>query len=54
MRNALDVRPRDMMESFLLGETFKYLYLLFSDREEIPLDRWVLNRGAGEVTSGKL
>ncbi len=48
MRNALDVRPRDMMESFLLGETFKYLYLLFADadRHEIPLDRWVINTEA--------
>ena len=34
VRNALDTRPRDMMESFFLGETLKYLYLLFADRQE--------------------
>ena len=33
VRNALDTRPRDMMESFFLGETLKYLYLLFADRQ---------------------
>eukprot|EP01138_Halocafeteria_seosinensis_P005982 gb/GECG01006114.1/.p1 GENE.gb/GECG01006114.1/~~gb/GECG01006114.1/.p1 ORF type:complete len:1193 (+),score=115.25 gb/GECG01006114.1/:1-3579(+) len=31
------------MESFLLAETFKYLYLLFSDDESVPLDEWVFN-----------
>ncbi len=46
VRNALDTRPKNMMESFLLGETFKYLYLLFADRHEVPLDRWVLNTEA--------
>ncbi len=44
--NPLDLRPRDMMESFLLGETFKYLYLLFADRQEIDLDQWVINTEA--------
>ena len=34
VKNALDTRPRDMMESFFLGETLKYLYLLFADRQE--------------------
>ena len=33
VRNALDTRHRDMMESFFLGETLKYLYLLFADRQ---------------------
>jgi len=46
VRNPLDTRPRDMMESFFLGETLKYLYLLFADRHEINLDRWVFNTEA--------
>jgi len=46
VRNPLDTRPRDMMESFFLGETLKYLYLLFADRHEVDLDRWVFNTEA--------
>lgn len=46
VRNALDLRPRDMMESFFLGETLKYLYLLFSDQQEIDLKQWVFNTEA--------
>jgi len=36
------------MESFWLGETLKYLYLLFSDnpRPLISLDRYVFNTEA--------
>ena len=43
VRNPLDTRPKDMMESFFLGETLKYLYLLFADRHEIDLSQWVFN-----------
>jgi len=46
VRNALDTRPKDMMESFFLGETLKYLYLLFADRHEINLSQWVFNTEA--------
>ncbi len=46
VRNPLDLRPKDMMESFFLGETLKYLYLLFADRHEIDLDSWVINTEA--------
>lgn len=47
VKNALNTRPRDMMESFWLAETLKYLYLLFSeDRNEIDLDKWVFNTEA--------
>ena len=46
VRNPLDTRPKDMMESFFLGETLKYLYLLFSDKHEIDLDKWVFNTEA--------
>jgi len=46
VRNPLDTRPRDMMESFFLGETLKYLYLLFADKHEIDLNRWIFNTEA--------
>lgn len=39
--------PRDKMESFFLGETLKYLYLLFSDDPGlISLDEYVFNTEA--------
>ncbi|KAK7687285.1 hypothetical protein QCA50_009790 [Cerrena zonata] len=31
------------MPSFFMAETLKYLYLLFTDEELIPLDQWVFN-----------
>ncbi|XP_058813455.1 endoplasmic reticulum mannosyl-oligosaccharide 1,2-alpha-mannosidase [Topomyia yanbarensis] len=47
VKNPLNTRPRDMMESFWLGETLKYFYLLFSDdRSEIDLDKYVFNTEA--------
>lgn len=47
VKNQLNTRPRDMMESFWLGETLKYFYLLFSDdRTEIDLDKYVFNSEA--------
>lgn len=46
VRNPIDTRPKDMMESFFLGETLKYLYLLFADKHEIDLDKWVFNTEA--------
>ena len=46
VRNALDLRPKDMMESFFLGETLKYLYLLFAEKQEIDLKKWVFNTEA--------
>lgn len=49
VRSADDPRPggaRDKMESFFLGETLKYLYLLFTDEDILPLDRYVLNTEA--------
>ncbi|KAK8595807.1 hypothetical protein V6N12_064316 [Hibiscus sabdariffa] len=33
----------NMMQSFFLAETLKYLYLLFSPPSVIPLDEWVFN-----------
>ncbi|XP_028274112.1 endoplasmic reticulum mannosyl-oligosaccharide 1,2-alpha-mannosidase [Parambassis ranga] len=39
--------PRDKMESFFLGETLKYFYLLFSnDTELLGLDKYVFNTEA--------
>uniref|UniRef100_A0A1B0EXD3 alpha-1,2-Mannosidase n=1 Tax=Phlebotomus papatasi TaxID=29031 RepID=A0A1B0EXD3_PHLPP len=47
VKNVLNTRPRDMMESFFLGETLKYFYLLFSDdRKEIDIDQYVFNSEA--------
>ena len=36
----------DVQQSFFLAETLKYLYLLFSDDDLIPLDHWVFNTEA--------
>ena len=37
---------RDKMESFFLGETLKYFFLLFSDIDMVPLDKFVFNTEA--------
>ncbi|PGH15878.1 hypothetical protein AJ80_05409 [Polytolypa hystricis UAMH7299] len=47
--NNVDVVPpvqRDNMESFWLAETLKYFYLLFSDRDFLPLEKTVFNTEA--------
>ncbi|GAQ84298.1 alpha-mannosidase [Klebsormidium nitens] len=36
----------DMMQSFFLAETLKYLYLLFSPDDIMSLDKWVFNTEA--------
>ncbi|WCJ42300.1 Mannosyl-oligosaccharide 1 2-alpha-mannosidase MNS2 [Euphorbia peplus] len=36
----------NMMQSFFLAETLKYLYLLFSPPSVLPLDEWVFNTEA--------
>ncbi|XP_061423237.1 mannosyl-oligosaccharide 1,2-alpha-mannosidase IA-like [Lethenteron reissneri] len=36
----------DVQQSFFLAETLKYLYLLFSEDDLLPLDHWVLNTEA--------
>jgi len=51
LRSVKQIPPRfrDKMESFFLGETLKYLFLLFEDPDGapvLPLDRWVLNTEA--------
>ncbi|GEM06966.1 mannosyl-oligosaccharide alpha-1,2-mannosidase, glycoside hydrolase family 47 protein [Rhodotorula toruloides] len=44
--DALPVQHEDRMETFWLSETLKYLYLLFSDKDLIPLDRYVFSTEA--------
>ncbi|XP_068609158.1 endoplasmic reticulum mannosyl-oligosaccharide 1,2-alpha-mannosidase-like [Brachionichthys hirsutus] len=47
VRDPANPGPRDKMESFFLGETLKYLYLLFSDDMELlSLDKFVFNTEA--------
>ena len=46
VKTPLDTKPKDMMESFFLGETLKYLYMLFADRQEVDIDEWVFNTEA--------
>ena len=36
----------DVQESFFLAETLKYLYLLYTDDDVIPLDQYVFNTEA--------
>ncbi|KAK0200947.1 glycoside hydrolase family 47 protein [Desarmillaria ectypa] len=44
--DEVPVRLEDKMESFLLSETLKYLYLLFDDPNVLPLDKFVFNTEA--------
>ncbi|XP_061554615.1 endoplasmic reticulum mannosyl-oligosaccharide 1,2-alpha-mannosidase isoform X3 [Phycodurus eques] len=47
VRDPENPQPRDKMESFFLGETLKYFYLLFSDDMELlSLDKYVFNTEA--------
>lgn len=39
-------KKNDHQESFFLAETLKYLYLLFSPSNVLPLDEWVFNTEA--------
>ncbi|PPR02348.1 hypothetical protein CVT24_011692 [Panaeolus cyanescens] len=39
-------RQEDKMETFFLSETLKYLYLIFSSSDVIPLDKYVFNTEA--------
>lgn len=41
--NQIPTVKLDEMQSFVMAETFKYLYLLFSPAETLDLDRFVLN-----------
>lgn len=43
---ANPVKYNDRQESYFLAETLKYLYLLFSSDDVLPLDKWVFNTEA--------
>lgn len=45
----LPPRRRDKMETFFMGETLKYLYLLFGDSNVIPLNKYVFNSEAHPI-----
>ncbi|KAF9054465.1 glycoside hydrolase family 47 protein [Panaeolus papilionaceus] len=36
----------DSMPSYFLAETLKYLYLIFTDEDKVPLNKWVFNTEA--------
>ncbi|TDL20923.1 glycoside hydrolase [Rickenella mellea] len=44
--DELPVRHEDKMETFMMSETLKYLFLLFSDASVIPLTDYVFNTEA--------
>ncbi|KAJ3068553.1 Mannosyl-oligosaccharide 1,2-alpha-mannosidase IB [Podochytrium sp. JEL0797] len=44
--NNLKSLPWDKQESFFIAETLKYLYLLFTDDDTIPLEKYVFNTEA--------
>ncbi|OJD13176.1 hypothetical protein AJ78_06338 [Emergomyces pasteurianus Ep9510] len=44
--NVIPAVQRDNMESFWMAETLKYFYLLFSERDFLPLEETVLNTEA--------
>ncbi|XP_074276658.1 mannosyl-oligosaccharide 1,2-alpha-mannosidase MNS3 [Silene latifolia] len=46
---ALPPHRRDKMETFFLGETLKYIYLLFGDSNIMPLDKFVFNTEAHPI-----
>jgi mannosyl-oligosaccharide alpha-1,2-mannosidase len=46
--NVYDIHSKkdDVMQSFFVAETLKYLYLMFSDDSVISLDKYVFNTEA--------
>ncbi|RDX50571.1 glycoside hydrolase [Lentinus brumalis] len=44
--DQVPVVHEDKMETFLMSETLKYLYLLFEDDSVLPLSEWVFNTEA--------
>ncbi|KAH0836527.1 glycoside hydrolase family 47 protein [Lanmaoa asiatica] len=44
--HSADPILRDLMPSYFLAETLKYLYLLFLDDDIVPLEKWVFNTEA--------
>eukprot|EP00929_Paragymnodinium_shiwhaense_P118299 TRINITY_DN90237_c0_g1_i1.p1 TRINITY_DN90237_c0_g1~~TRINITY_DN90237_c0_g1_i1.p1 ORF type:complete len:874 (+),score=114.23 TRINITY_DN90237_c0_g1_i1:164-2785(+) len=52
--NAAPTEKLDEMQSFVMAETFKYLYLLFSPADVLDLDRYVLNTEGHPLPRGTL
>ncbi|KAH9616594.1 hypothetical protein KSS87_011875 [Heliosperma pusillum] len=46
---AVPPHRRDKMETFFLGETLKYIYLLFGDSNIMPLDKFIFNTEAHPI-----
>ncbi|CAD5113656.1 DgyrCDS2817 [Dimorphilus gyrociliatus] len=48
IKDVYQIHPQqdDVQQSFVFAETFKYLYLLFSDDSVVPLDKYVFNTEA--------
>ncbi|KAL5010690.1 hypothetical protein ScPMuIL_012995 [Solemya velum] len=48
IRDVYQLNPPqdDVQQSFFLAETLKYLYLIFSEDDTIPLDKWIFNTEA--------
>lgn len=46
LKNVVTKQQEDSMESFVMAETFKYYWLLFSPKEALDLDNVVLNTEA--------
>ncbi|PAA64226.1 hypothetical protein BOX15_Mlig034447g2 [Macrostomum lignano] len=47
--NSAYMRHDNMQWSFFLAETLKYLYLLFSPTDKLPLDLWLFNTEAHAI-----
>ena len=56
IRDVYQVNPQkdDVQQSFFLAETLKYLYLIFSEDDLIPLDQWVFNTEAHPLPVQKI
>lgn len=50
VRNLITKEKRDRMESFLFGETLKYLYLIFAPEETIDFDQVIFTTEAHPMT----
>nr|KAG5711138.1 hypothetical protein BaRGS_004782 [Batillaria attramentaria] len=55
LRDVYQANPQkdDVQQSFFLAETLKYLYLIFSDDDLIPLDKWVFNTEGGILSQSR-
>lgn len=55
IKDVYGTRPSldDVQQTFLFAETFKYLYLIFSDDHVLPLDKFVLNTEAHLILINK-